>query len=191
VDEHGERATIVDPVRVCYPTDDAAARRFPAREGASLLLLLWIGLTGCQAAVPTIHGEIHDTQIRLTQDRAPAAARVELTNLGAKACELVPVLSSLPARSLPVADGRVQLSLSGADDAAAPMEAYVELNGEPVDRPGGLLTEQGWVTRVDPGDTVLLDVGLERIPDAWERFLICNGPGDYEAGRYAVLGFDR
>lgn len=161
----------------------------PVPHGA--MALLWVLLVGCQAPVPTIQGEIDDDRIRLARDRAPAAARVELRNVGMRACELVPVLSSLPERALPVADGRVQLSLSGDANVAAPMEAYVELNGEPVDRPGGELGEDGWITHVDPGDTVVLDVGLKGVPDAEERFLICNGPGDYEVGRYAVLGFER
>jgi hypothetical protein len=65
------------------------------------------------------------------------------------------------------------------------------LHGEPVDRPGGLLTDQGWITNVNPGDVVVLDVGLKGIPDRWERIIACNGPGDYGAGRYAVLAFDR
>ena len=84
------------------------------------------------------------------------------------------------------------MSLGGDEAAVAPMEAYVELNGKPVERgDGGLLTDQGWITRIDPGDVVMLDVGLEGTPDRADRIVVCNGPGDYEAGRYAVLAFDR
>jgi hypothetical protein len=71
------------------------------------------------------------------------------------------------------------------------MEAYIELNGEPVERPGGEMTDRGWVTTVEPGDVVMLDVGLKGVPESERRIVACNAPGDYEAGRYAVLDFDR
>ena len=84
------------------------------------------------------------------------------------------------------------MSLSGDETAVASMEAYIELIGKPVERgDGGLLTEQGWITRIDPGDVVMLDVGLQGTPDRADRIVVCNGPGDYEARRYAVLAFDQ
>jgi hypothetical protein len=160
---------------------------------AAVLLLVSAAMIGCQqlAAPHQITGEIDDTEIRLAQDRAPAAVRLELTNIGSTPCELVPMLSVLAHDALPVVDGRVVMSLSGDDDRPAPMEAYVELNGERVDREGGTMTEQGWVTRVNPGDEVMLDIGLQGIPDRSERIVVCNGRGDYETGRYAVVAFDR
>lgn len=151
-------------------------------------------LTGaCQpTGAPTIRGEIDDVAIRLDQPSAPHAARLELTNVGDRPCDLVPMLSALPAGALPVSNGRVEMSLSGDEAAVAPMEAYIELNGKPVVRgDGGLLTELGWITRIDPGDVVMLDVGLQGTPERADRIVVCNGPGDYEAGRYAVLAFDR
>ena len=156
-------------------------------------MLVSAAMIGCQmlAAPATITGEIDDTEIRLAQDSAPAAVRLELTNVGSNPCELVPMLTVLPPEALPVVDGRVVMTLSGDDDRPAPMEAYVELNGEPVGREGGSMTEQGWVTRVNPGDEVMLDIGLKGIPDRSERIVVCNGPGDYESGRYAVVAFDR
>jgi hypothetical protein len=90
-----------------------------------------------------------------------------------------------------VVDGRVVMTLSGNEDRPEPMEAYVELNGELVVREGGSMTEQGWMTRVNPGDEVMLDIGLEGIPHRSERIVVCNGPRDYAAGRYAVVAFDR
>ena len=159
----------------------------------AVLLLVAAALIGCQmvAAPDPITGEIDDTEIRLAQDRAPAEVRLELTNVGSTPCELVPMLTVLPPDALPVVDGRVVMSLSGDDDRPGPMETYVELNGEPVAREGGTMTEQGWVTRVNPGDRVMLDIGLKGIPDRSERIVVCNGRGDYETGRYAVVAFDR
>jgi hypothetical protein len=168
----------------------------PQRAGVgrvAVLLLVSAAMIGCQmlAAPDPITGEIDDTEIRLAQDHAPAAVRLELTNVGSTPCELVPMLTVLTPDALPVVDGRVVMTLSGDDDRPAPMEAYVDLNGEPVDRLGGLMTERGWVTRVDPGDEVMLDIGLQGIPDRAERIVVCNGRGDYETGRYAVVAFDR
>lgn len=157
-----------------------------------VFLLAVIGACQPVGGAPTITGEIDDNAIRLAQSSAPAAARLELTNVGATPCDLVPMLTAVPAGALPVIDGRVVMSLSGSDDVAAPMEAYIELNGEPVDRgEGGLMTDQGWITRVNPGDVVLLDVGLQGAPERADRIVVCNGPGDYEAGRYATLAFER
>ena len=123
------------------------------------LLLASAGMIGCQmlASPETNTGEIDDTEIRLALDSAPAAVRLELRHVGSTPCELVPMLTALPPEELPVVDGRVVMTLSGDDDRPGPMEAYVELNGEPVAREGGLMTEQGWVTRIDPGDKVMLD----------------------------------
>ena len=168
----------------------------PERLGAgrvAVLLLVSAAMIGCQmlASPQTITGEIDDTAIRLAQDSGPAAVRLELTHVGSTPCELVPMLTPLPPEELPVVDGRVVMTLSGDDDRPAPMEAYVELNGEPFAREG-MMTEQGWVTRVHPGDEVMLDIGLQGIPpDRSERIVVCNGRGDYETGRYAVVAFDR
>jgi hypothetical protein len=170
------------------------ARRLRVDAGrVAVLLLASAGMIGCQmlASPETITGEIDDTEIRLSQERAPAAVRLELTHVGSTPCELVPMLTALPPEALPVVDGRVVMTLSGDDDRPGPMEAYVELNGEPVAREGGLMTEQGWVTRVNPGDEVMLDIGLQGIPDRSERIVVCNGRGEYETGRYAVVAFDR
>jgi hypothetical protein len=169
----------------------------PQRLGVrrvAVLLLVSAAMMGCQmlAAPESMTGEIDDTEIRLSQDTASASVRLELTNVGSIPCQLVPMLTVLPPEALPVLDGRVVMTLSGDDDRPAPMEAYVELNDEPiVDREGGTMTEQGWVTLVNPGDEVMLEFGLEGIPDRSERIVACNGRGDYEAGRYAVVAFDR
>ena len=59
----------------------------PQRLGVgrvAVLLLVSAGMMGCQmlASPETITGEIDDTEIRLAQDSAPAAVRLELTNVG-------------------------------------------------------------------------------------------------------------
>lgn len=93
--------------------------------------------------------------------------------------------------AIPVENGRAVMSLSGDPSLPTPLEAYVELNGEAVVRGDGVMTETGWVTTVAPGETVRLQLTFKGIPDVGERVLACNDDGDYAAGRFAVLRFER
>lgn len=131
-------------------------------------------------------GEIDDTAIRLSADTAPADAWLDLENVGTKVCPLIAVLASEP-DALPIDGQQVVTALDSG--AAEPIETYVEVNGTPVDR--GEVTDEGWVTDVAPGDRVRLQIAFEGIPDAGERVVLCNGAGDYAAGRFAVLRFER
>ena len=142
-----------------------------------------VALIGCDA--PTIRGEIDDAEIRLEREQSPASIWLELANVGTQPCELVVLLSPLPADALPVDEGRVVTSLSGAADAIIPIESYVELDGAP------LVRDAGGAAIIRPGDRVRVQVGFKGTPDVGVLVIVCNGPGDYEAGRYAVLAFER
>ena len=154
-----------------------------------------VTLAACQGfgspTPPTIRGEIDDAAIRLQQARGPVDVWVELTNVGTRPCDLVGALSQVPPDAMPVVDGRVVMSLGGEPDAVVPLETIVEINGQPVVRAdGGVMTDEGWISVVHPGDVARIQIGFEARPDVGERVLICNGAGDYEAGRYAVLAFE-
>jgi hypothetical protein len=157
-----------------------------------MLLATALLLAGCGgiASEQTVAGEIDDTEIRLDAGSAAPNVWVELENVGSRPCALVPILAPDP-EGIPVENGRAVMSLSGDPSLPAPLEAYVELNGEAVDRGDGLMTETGWVTTVAPGDTVRLQLAFSGIPDGGERVLACNDDGGYAAGRFAFLRFER
>ena len=150
---------------------------------------LVLAACGGIASEQTVTGEIDDTEIRLDAASASHNVWVELQNMGSQPCALVPILAPDP-EAIPVENGRAVMSLSGDPSLPTPMEAFVELNGEAVVR-DGVMTETGWVTAVAPGDTVRLQLAFTGIPDVGERVLACNDDGDYAAGRFAVLRFER
>ena len=154
-----------------------------------LLAALVLAACGGPSEV-TIAGEIDDDEIRLASESGPAEVWFELENVGTRPCSLVPIFAPDPT-DMPVEDGRVLMSLSGDPALPAPLETYVELNGEPYDRGDGTMTEAGWVTVVAPGDRVRLQVGIKGVPDVGERVLVCNDAGEYTSGRFAVLPFGR
>lgn len=155
------------------------------------LLLAAIVLAACGGpSEVTVAGEIDDDEIRLATDSGPAEVWFELENVGTRPCSLVPMFAPTPS-DMPVENGQVVMSLSGDPALPAPIETYVELNGEPYDRGDGTMTESGWVTVVAPGDRVRMQVGIKVVPDVGERVLVCNDAGDYASGRFAVLPFDR
>jgi hypothetical protein len=45
--------------------------------------------------------------------------------------------------------------------------------------------------RVEPGTTFQAEVALDGAPKTDDRLVFCNGVGDYQRGRYAILRFDR
>jgi len=97
--------------------------------------------------------------------------------------------TELPPHALPVRDGRVVMSLSGAHDVVTPLANYAEIDGKQVVS-DGTLDETGPPIIVRPGETMRTQTGFKGTPDG-ERIFVCNGPGDYEAGRYVVLAFER
>jgi hypothetical protein len=124
-------------------------------------------------AATSIKGEIKDDGITLAADHAGPSVRFDLHNVGTTPCDLVPVLTSLPVEALPVKDGQVIIDESGSGGPVRPA------NG-----PGGL-------RRVAPGAVFQIEVALVSTPKTEDRIILCNGAGDYEHGRYAVLPFDR
>jgi hypothetical protein len=147
-------------------------------------------LSACIGAEPTISGEIRETSIVLAQDTGPQSVWLELSNVGVEPCDLVVIRTELDPNALPLDGERVALSMSGTPAGEAyPMEAYVEIDGEPAgaDDP----VRAGRQAVVEPGETARVQLALTGMPEREERVVVCNGPGDYEAGRYAVLRFDR
>jgi hypothetical protein len=155
-----------------------------------VFLALLLGACASFGSEPTIGGEIDDHEIRLERSSGPPSVWLELENVGAAPCALVPMLAAMPVDSLPVSNGRVVMGMSGDPAIPYPFEAYAELNGEPVERDAEM-TDEGWVTLVNPGDVVRLQLALTGVPDAEERLVVCNGAGDYAAGRFAVLDWER
>jgi hypothetical protein len=154
-------------------------------RGTRLLIGL-IGLiasaaAGACAGTTTIPGEILDDRITLQQTTAPLDTWLSLVNRGSTPCELVAVVTDIPANALPVKDGRVVFEESGAPDVVAPDDAYAEIDGRPATRPNV----------VQPGQTVRKQLTMSRMPDRAERIVFCNGPGDYQRGRLIVLRFER
>jgi hypothetical protein len=47
------------------------------------------------------------------------------------------------------------------------------------------------VAHVQPGAGFKIELALESAPKTADRIILCNGIGDYENGRYAVLRFSR
>jgi hypothetical protein len=147
-------------------------------------------LAGCIGAEATITGEIRDDSIVLVQASGPQSVWVELSNVGTQPCDLVVIRTELAPDALPLEGERVILSVSGSpEDEAYPMDAYVEIDGQPagVEDP----VRAGRQAIVEPGKTARVQLALTGTPDREERVIVCNGPGDYEVGRYAVLRFDR
>jgi hypothetical protein len=44
---------------------------------------------------------------------------------------------------------------------------------------------------VKPGDVFKIELAMEGTPKTDDRIILCNGVGDYERGRYAVLRYNR
>jgi hypothetical protein len=161
------------------------------RSPPIMFLALLLAACGSIGSEPTIGGEIDDAEIRLERSSGPPSVWLELENVGAAPCALVPMLAAMPPDALPVGNGRVVMGTSGDPAIPYPLEAYVELNGEPVQRGDGEMTDEGWVTVVEPGDVVRLQLAFTGVSEVGERLVLCNGVGDYEAGRFAVLDWER
>lgn len=143
-------------------------------------------LAGCGAfAEEELTGEIRDDAIGLKVATAHHSVWLELTNAGTIPCELTAVLTGHP-HEMPVANGRADLGSATDPEAERyPMLGYTEVDGVQAAAEGDL------AVTVPPGSVARMQLGFKGIPDHGERVILCNGPGDYEAGRYAVLRFNR
>src|SRR5262245_44916482 len=132
-------------------------------------------LAGCTWSMArSVTGEIRDDAIVLATDHAGSNVRFSLQNVGSTPCHLAVVLAPMPPDQLPVENGQVAVDPSGAGPVRPPL--------------GGDSAFYSWVR---PGDRYELEIALEGAPKVEERVVLCNEPGDYQHGRYAVLRFDR
>jgi hypothetical protein len=145
------------------------------RRGIVAILATAMLVSGCLGAATTMKGEIDDDKIILASDHAGSAIRLQLHNAGTDPCEFTAVVTTLAPDALPVKDGQVVIDSSGAPNAVE------MLMGGPA----------GSLKRVMPGENYDIELALEGAPRTGERIMLCNGPGDYARGRYAVLRFDR
>ena len=140
----------------------------------------------------TVTGEIRDTAIVLSPDHAGAVVNFALRNVGSEACDLIVVLTSLPVDALPVVGGRVvvydtlggvEVGPDGSLPTGLPIVGYVG----PSDKVTATLGQS-----VRPGDVARLQVAFfGGTPRADNLVILCNGAGQYAAGRRAMLAFDR
>lgn len=149
------------------------------RAGSTVVLLAAALLVqGCIGSAVTVKGEIRDDGMTLERTAAPAQVRYELRNVGRLPCDFVVAYTSLSPDSLPVRGGRVVLTDAGGPDAVMPDVTY--------ERP-----PEYTLGRIDAGGTGSWEVALEGAPATGERIIFCNGVGDYQRGRYALLRFER
>jgi hypothetical protein len=132
---------------------------------------------GCIGGPTSLKGEIKDDGITLAADHAGSNVLLELRNTGTKSCDLVVAQTSLPADALPVVDKQVVITNGDGPGLVRPIMSY----------PAPPYT----IGHIEPGSTFSYDVALDSTPKSEERVLFCNGLGDYQAGRYALLRFDR
>jgi len=137
-------------------------------------VLAAMALAACNSpnASETIAGEIDDAEIRIATDQPPGALWLELENVGTAPCQLYGLLTDHAGDALPVVDGTVALGEIVEDTYFM----GIQVDGSPV--PG-----QG--VNLRPGKVARLAIAG---PATAERVVLCNGQGDYEAGRFAVLG---
>jgi hypothetical protein len=159
---------------------------------------------------PTIAGRILDDRIEVATTRIPASVWLELENAGTLPCRLM-VLDTLdPAdaawdpHALPIENGQVLIDTGSPvieGRIHAEPDIHVEVDGQPlpVVEPGPIVVDgiepapavrPGQV--IAPGVTARVQLALIGEPrEGAVRILVCDDPGDYERGRYAVLDFAR
>jgi hypothetical protein len=140
------------------------------------LVIVWLVLAACASPSPTIMGQITDTDIQVNVSTAPWRAQVEFTNVGSTPCELMEVVTEIPAEALPLyPDGTLNIEGTAEEPGLGP----------------GSFVDTG--DTVAPGATFRWQEPLLDGPGAYlagPRIFLCNGPGDHKAGRYAVVEID-
>jgi hypothetical protein len=132
------------------------------------------GLAACSTPI-TVVGEIDDNRISVNNSIPPPDIWVELHNVGSKPCQLAVVLASVDPGAIPVEGGQGVIDGNTVVDILE----VAEIDGEAA-------TERPVV--VDPGETVRVQIAFEEAVEQ-DRVILCNGPGDYAAGRYVALPF--
>lgn len=159
---------------------------------ASTLATVIVLASACGGSGNPIKGQIEDSRIVLPVDHAGHDIWLELKNVGTTPCDIYPAMTSLPMDAFPVKDGRVVIDLSGAPGVVRPIDTGIEVNGNRPQPGGGDPGKAGgYLARLNPSDTALMQLALEGTPPTEDRIILCVGAGDYERGRYAVLKFDR
>jgi hypothetical protein len=133
------------------------------------------------ASTTSIIGEIRDDAIVLSSPIGAPIIQLELRNVGTKPCALVVAQTSMPMDSLPVKNGQVVIDAAGVPGAILPED------GGQV----GASPDAYTMARVQPGGVFKREMALEGVPKTDDRIILCNGVGDYAAGRYAALRFQR
>jgi hypothetical protein len=139
---------------------------------AAALVALAVALAGCSpSGGSTVRGEIRDDSIVLDVQTAPAGSTFALTNTGTLPCnDLVLVYTAVAPDALPEVEGRVDLAAPEAFGAGSAIDAFDSV--------------------VDPGTTATWTEALpsaELLAPDGTRILLCNGPGDYAAGRWIAV----
>lgn len=174
----------------------------PVEPKVVVMAIVIAASAGCDfgSEVQAIQGRILDDRVVLDRPSGPPIVWLELDNAGSRPCRLIVATTAFEGdavfdpRQLPVRDGRVRTTEDTTGEptpdeihAEAP---YAEIDGQPIEPdpgpPSGVVVEPGTRIRVQ----LALSLGFgDRPPAGAARILICDDPGDYEAGRYAVLGF--
>lgn len=139
----------------------------------------------------TVTGEIRDTAIVLSADHAGAIVNLELRNAGREPCNLIIVLTSLPVDALPMESGRVVVydgsAVEMGPDGKGP--PGVPMVGGGAGQIKGVAATLGQAIR--PGDVGRFQVAFDGTPQTDDLVILCNGEGEYAAGRRAALPFER
>lgn len=136
---------------------------------------LVLGSIAACSATTTVVGEISDSSISVNNSIPPPDIWVELHSVGSRPCPLAVVLTNADPGALPVEGEQVVIDGSTVLDILE--VAYID---------GEATAERPVV--VQPGETVRVQIAFEEAI-AEDRVILCNGPGDYEAGRYVALPF--
>jgi hypothetical protein len=169
--------TVADMTRLAVMKTDSTDRSFLIAVTAAIILV-----AACGSSAPgSITGEIRDDAIVLSSPNGAPIVQLELRNVGTKPCDLVVALTSMPMNLLPVKNGQVVIDAGGVPGAIQPE------GGGPV----GASPDAYTLAHVQPGGAFKSEMALDGVPKTDDRIILCNGVGDYEAGRYAALRFQR
>jgi hypothetical protein len=125
-----------------------------------------IAIASCGPSGTAVAGQIDDAEIRVDAAIAAKNSTFEFTNVGANPCDLVVIVTDLAADALPLSAGQVDLDALGGRSNVDSVDSAVQ--------PGSVAR---WTEQLP----------AEAGGDLGVRVILCNGLGDYEAGRYTIL----